>query len=74
LAFWSISFPLAAFSSITLRLGEGSAPWFQMLGLSTLAISTLVIAGLCVATLKGLRQGSLLQPEPVANIQPVAQA
>jgi tellurite resistance protein len=37
-----------------------------------LALASLVILGLCMGTLRGLRDGSLLAPEPVATIQPVA--
>ena len=63
---WALSFPLAAFSALSLRLaGTASLP-FQLFALAMLALSTLVIAALAVSTLKGLRQGTLLVPEPVA--------
>lgn len=68
---WGASFPLAALAALTLRLGEGGG-WAATLGTLLLALSSLVIAGLVLATLRGLRDGSLLAPEPVAAIQPAA--
>lgn len=65
MAFWALSFPLAAFSALTLRLGAGSSAAFQALGVIVLALSTLVVAALALATVKGLRNGSLLVPETV---------
>jgi tellurite resistance protein len=64
-AFWSMGFPLAAFASLSLRLAlqTGSA---QAPAMIALALASVVIALLTVATWKGLRAGSLLQPEPVA--------
>ncbi|MFZ9679397.1 MAG: SLAC1 anion channel family protein [Quisquiliibacterium sp.] len=62
---WAVSFPLAALSALTLR----SAPILGAagtLGIALLAITTIVIIGLTLATLKGLRSGLLLSPEPVA--------
>jgi tellurite resistance protein len=67
---WGMSFPLAAFAALTLRLAEGGA--MRLLGLAALALASLVIAALALATLRGLRDGSLLAPEPVAALQPVA--
>lgn len=69
MAFWGLSFPLAAFAALSLRLAtaSGAGP-FQVLALMALALATLVVAGLCVATVKGLRQGTLLVPEPVAML------
>ena len=72
--FWAMSFPFAAFSALTLRLAEGAAPWFQSVGVIVLAFTTLLVAALALATLKGLRNGSLLAPEPVASITPAANA
>ena len=68
LPFWSVSFPLAAFTSLTLRLAQTSGALMQGLGLILLALTTLVIASLVLATLKGLRSGSLLAPETVAIV------
>jgi tellurite resistance protein len=42
-----------------------------VLGPLTLALASLVIVGLVLGTLRGLRNGTLLAPEPVAAIQPV---
>lgn len=68
---WALSFPLAAFAALTLRL---AAPGGAMaaLGIVALAAASLAVLALCLATLKGLRDGTLLAPEPVAAIQPVA--
>lgn len=44
----------------------------QVLGPALLALASLVIAALTLATWRGLRDGSLLQPEPVAALQPAA--
>lgn len=70
MAQWAVSFPLTAFTALSLRLSESMGPVMQTFGLAMLALSTLVIAVLSLATLKGLRQGNLLVPEPVAAIQP----
>lgn len=66
---WAMSFPLAAFAAFTLRL---ATPGTALAGLATalLALASLVVAGLVLATWRGLRDGSLLAPEPVAAIQP----
>lgn len=71
LAHWALSFPLAALAALTLRLampGTGLA----VLGPVLLALASLVILGLCLGTVRGLRDGSLLAPEPVAPIVPAA--
>ncbi len=69
---WALSFPLAALAALTLRLATpGSA--MAVLGPVLLALVTLVVAWLTLATVRGLRDGSLLAPEPVATIQPAAQ-
>ena len=65
---WGMSFPLAAFTALTLRLmPEGP---LAMAGVALLAATSLLIAALALATVRGLRQGSLLVPEAV----PIAQA
>ncbi len=72
-AFWAFSFPLAAFAALTLRVAELSQIGaLQTLGVLLLAISSIVILWLGFATVRGLRDGSLLAPEPVANIIPVS--
>lgn len=68
---WALSFPLAALAALTLRLAEnGSA--MAVLGLALLALATLAVAALVLGTVRGLRDGTLLAPEPVAAIQPVS--
>jgi tellurite resistance protein len=64
---WALSFPLAALAALSLRLSEHSAP-MRALALGLLALASLVVAALVWATLRGLRDGGLLAPEP----QPVA--
>ena len=67
---WGLSFPLAALAALTLRLAQpGSA--LVVPAMALLALATLVVAALLLATLRGLRSGSLLAPEPVAVIRPV---
>ena len=68
---WGMSFPLAALAALTLRLASPGTP-MAVLGIGLLALATLVIGALLLGTLRGLRDGSLLAPEPVAAIQPVA--
>jgi len=71
--FWALSFPLAAFSALTLRLGEQAGGLLQAAGVMALALTSLVILTLAWSTLQGLRAGSLLVPEP-APPQPLAAA
>lgn len=60
---WSLSFPLAAFASFSLRLGQ--AGWLpQWAGLVALVLASVVITALVRWTFWGLRSGDLLQPEP----------
>lgn len=61
---WALSFPLAVFTALTLELA-GPAGLLASAGIALLALTTLVIAALALATLRGLRNGSLLVPEPV---------
>ena len=64
---WSLSFPLAALAALPLRLATpGSA--MAVLGPALLALASLVVLALLLGTLRGLRDGSLLAPEPVAFI------
>ena len=73
LTFWAVSFPLAAFTTLTLRLAaRAESGGLQMAGTLLLALTSLVVFGLCLGTVRGLRDGSLLAPEPVAAITPVA--
>lgn len=66
-AFWSLGFPLAAFATLTSRLAMYQ-PAMQAPAMIALALASLVVVALGVATWKGWREGSLLQPEPVAMI------
>lgn len=69
LPFWSVSFPLAAFTALSFRLAEPLAlPVLQVVALVLLALTSVVVAALVLATIKGLRQGTLLAPEPVAPL------
>lgn len=71
---WGMSFPLAAFAALTLRLAGDAGGSFATLGLAALALASVVIAALVLGTLRGLRDGSLLAPEPVAALQPAPSA
>ena len=58
---------------LTLRLaGLSGAGSLQTASVLMLAISSITILWLGFSTYRGLRDGSLLAPEPVANITPVA--
>jgi len=73
LSFWACSFPLAAFTVLTLRLAElGGAGVLQTVGVLMLATSSITVLWLGFATVRGLRDGSLLAPEPAASIMPVS--
>lgn len=75
ISFWAFSFPLAAFTVLTLRVAELSGSTaLQTAGVLMLAITSIAILWLGFATVRGLQDGSLLAPEPVANIQPVSSA
>lgn len=66
---WSLSFPLAAFASLTLRLVLAAALPLWV-GLIALALASVVIAALTRWTWWGLRSGDLLQPEPTPAPKP----
>jgi tellurite resistance protein len=61
---WGMSFPLAAFSALSVRMSqlEGGA-WLQMPATVLLALTSLVILGLTLGTWRGLRLGHLLVAE-----------
>lgn len=72
-AFWAFSFPLAAFTVLTLRVaGLSQVGWLQTAATLLLAITSIAVLWLGFATVRGLRDGSLLAPEPVANIVPAS--
>ena len=64
---WAVSFPLAAFTTLTLRLATPGS-LMAVLGPVLLAFTSLIVWGLLMATWRGLREGSLLAPETVATI------
>lgn len=67
LPMWALSFPLAAFSALSLQLAvTPSYAWLQVPALVALAITTLVVLGLVLGTVRGLHTGRLLAPEPHA--------
>jgi tellurite resistance protein len=65
---WALSFPLTAWAALSLQLGlPGNGPSFPAVAL--LATASLVVAALALGTVRGLRQGTLLVPEPVATLK-----
>lgn len=68
---WAMSFPLAAFAALTLRLATPGS-LLAVLGPVLLALASVVVVALLLGTLRGLRDGTLLAPEPVAAIVPSA--
>ena len=67
IGFWSMGFPLASFAALTQRLAVHDS-FAQVPAMMALAFASLVIVLLSMATWKGLREGTLLQPEPVAMV------
>jgi tellurite resistance protein len=63
MAHWGMSFPMAALTALTLKLAPAGP--LSMLGIAMLALTSLLIAALTLATLRGLRDGSLLALETV---------
>ncbi len=64
MANWGMSFPLAAFTSLTLRMSDApNGAWLQMPATLMLAVTSLLILGLTLSTWRGLRHGHLLTPE-----------
>ena len=74
ITFWAMSFPLASFCALTLRLSEFAPSWFGIVASGLLVIVSLLIIMLLVGTVNGLRKGTLLAPEPGANVAPAAPA
>ena len=71
MGFWALSFPLASLASLTLVLGDAMAAsgaandaWMQQLSVVVLALVSVVILALSLMTVRGLRNGTLLVPEP----------
>ncbi len=66
---WGMSFPLAALAALTLRLAQTpEGAWLAVPAIALLALASLVILALSLATLRGLRAGTLLVPEAPAVI------
>ena len=63
---WALSFPLAAFAALSLRLAGHDSGVMGALALLALAFASLTVAALVLATLQGLRDGAWLAPEQVA--------
>ena len=63
---WALSFPLAAFAALSLRLAGHDSGVMGALALLALAFASLTVAALVLATLRGLRDGAWLAPEQVA--------
>jgi tellurite resistance protein len=64
LAHWGMSFPMAAFTSLTLRMSHApQGGWLHLPSLMLLAVTSLLILGLTLNTWHGLRHGHLLVPE-----------
>ncbi len=70
---WAASFPLAALTALTLRAAP-VATAAGAIGILLLAVSSAVLVSLTLATIKGLRNGTLLAPVPAATLAPVAAA
>ena len=61
MAHWGLSFPMAAFSSLTLRMSHApGGAWMQVPALLLLTLTSLLILGLTRGTWHGLRHGHLL--------------
>jgi hypothetical protein len=59
-----MSFPLAAFSALCLRLGQlPEGRWLLLPGQAAVWITSVVILWLSFKSLQGLLDGRLLQPE-----------
>jgi hypothetical protein len=58
-----MSFPMAAFTTLTLRMSqEHGGAWLQLPATLLLAVTSLLILGLTLGTWRGLRHGHLLVP------------
>lgn len=72
MAHWGMSFPMAALTTLTLRLSPTGA--LSRLGIGLLSLTTLLITALALATLRGMRNGSLLTPEPAPPVRAASAA
>ncbi|MGE0311957.1 MAG: C4-dicarboxylate ABC transporter [Lautropia sp.] len=69
IAWWGISFPFAAFTTL-LELLAVDAVGLRVVAIASLAAVSLAVLWLSSATWKALRAGTLLAPEPVAMMKP----
>ena len=61
---WAMSFPMAAFTTLSLRMSqEQGGAWLELPATLLLAMTSLLILGLTLNTWRGLRHGHLLVPE-----------
>jgi tellurite resistance protein len=61
---WGLSFPMAAFTTLSLRLSQQAhGAWLTLPAILLLAITSLLILGLTLNTWRGLRHGQLLVAE-----------
>jgi tellurite resistance protein len=61
---WAMSFPMAAFTTLSLRMSqEQGGGWLELPATLLLAVTSLLILGLTLGTWRGLRHGHLLVPE-----------
>ena len=61
---WAMSFPMAAFTTLTLRMSQAhGGAWLELPGTLLLAVTSLLILGLTLGTWHGLRHGHLLVAE-----------
>jgi tellurite resistance protein len=64
LSHWGMSFPMAGFTSLTLRMSHApNGGWLHLPAIFLLALTSLLILGLTLNTWRGLRHGHLLVPE-----------
>lgn len=70
---WAPAVSLALFAALSLRLAPAAGGLFQAFAQATLAVASLLVAVLTLATVKGLRDGSWLAPETVAALQVTAE-
>jgi tellurite resistance protein len=61
---WAMSFPMAAFTTLSLRISqEQGGAWLELPATLLLAVTSLLILGLTLGTWRGLRHGHLLVPD-----------
>lgn len=68
IGFWALSFPLAAFTNLTLKLSQATPANTLLAGvaMAALVLTNVVVFMLALATWRGLKAGNLLVPEAPA--------